>query len=129
MKVLKFALASLLLSTPSLYAAQTPRTVEVNAAAGVLQAEAQDGELVRVLLPYVEKAEPRAEIQEESLVYDDRCEILSLKNEAPQVEVMLRMPSTVADSGFNGCRVMIDRGFTGDDSDTVHLSYGYEILD
>lgn len=129
MKLVNLSLAALLLSSASAFAQSADRTVEVSAETRSVKAEAQDGETIRVLLPFVEKAEPRAEVKEESLVYDDRCEVLAVNNTAPQVEVLLRMPSTVADSGFNGCRVSIDRGFASDDSDTLEVSYGYEILD
>jgi hypothetical protein len=129
MKVAILSLLTLFMGASAAMANQVDRTVEVSAGARSATAEAQDGEVIRLLFPFVEKAEPRAEIREESLVYDDRCEILSVKNEAPQVEVLLRMPSTIADSGFNGCRVAIDRGFASDDSDTLHFEYGYSILD
>ena len=129
MKLLTLSLLTLALSAGSAVANEADRTVEVSAGARSVTAEAQDGEVIRVVFPYVEKAEPRAEIREESLVYEDRCEIIDVKNEAPKVEVLLRMPSTVADSGFNGCRVAIDRGFASDDSDTLQVEYGYSILD
>jgi hypothetical protein len=129
MKLVTLSLLTLALSAGSAVAQSAERTVEVKPGAKSVTAEAQDGEVIRLVLPYVEKAEPRAEIREESLVYEDRCEVLEVRNEAPEVQVLLRMPSTIADSGFNGCRVAIDRGFASDDSDTLEVAYGYHILD
>ncbi|RZA07513.1 MAG: hypothetical protein EOP11_07490 [Proteobacteria bacterium] len=105
------------------------QTIHFTEGAQELSAEIQDGELVRVVYPYVEKAEPRVEVREESLIYQGACEVMEVKNEAPRVEMIFKLPSTFADSGFNGCRVAIDRGFASDESDLLHLDYGYTIWD
>ncbi|RYZ97532.1 MAG: hypothetical protein EOP11_21895 [Proteobacteria bacterium] len=104
-------------------------SIEVAEGAAEYDVEVQDGEVFRAVYPYVEKAEPRLVVREESLLYQGACELMEVKNEAPQVEVYFKMPSTIADSGFNGCRVAIDRGFASDDSDLLNLNYGYTIWD